>query len=50
MTDRQMRLVFTPNPNYVHKVLVAAYQARILDRLAFERQVPFDADTGSGSV
>jgi glutathione S-transferase len=40
-----MKLVFTPNPNYVHKVLVVAHEAGVLERLKFERQVPFDADT-----
>ncbi len=40
-----MRLVFTPNPNYIHKVLVVAHEAGIDARLEFERQVPFDDDT-----
>ena len=40
-----MKLVLTPNPNYVHKVLVVAHEAGVVDRLQFERQVPFDADT-----
>jgi glutathione S-transferase len=43
-----MRLLFTPNPDYIHKVLVVAYEAGVLDRLTFERQVPFDADTTVG--
>ena len=40
-----MRLLFTPNPEYIHKVLVVAHEAGILDRLEFERQVPFDPNT-----
>ncbi len=44
-----MRLLFTPNPDYVHKVLVVAYEAGVLDRLEFERQVPFDEDTTVGN-
>lgn len=40
-----MKLVFTPNSNYVHKALVVAHEAGVLGRLHFERQVPFDADT-----
>jgi glutathione S-transferase len=40
-----MKLVFTPNPEYIHKVLVTAYEAGVLDRLHMERQVPFDEDT-----
>ncbi|MDG2321668.1 MAG: glutathione S-transferase N-terminal domain-containing protein [Rhodospirillaceae bacterium] len=39
-----MKLVFTPNPEYIHKVLVTAYEGDILDRLEFERTRPFDAD------
>ncbi|MCH8930375.1 MAG: hypothetical protein IIA98_05595 [Proteobacteria bacterium] len=38
-----MKLIFTPNPGYVHKVLVTAHEAGVLDRLELERQVPFDA-------
>lgn len=41
-----MRLLYTPNPEYVHKVLVVAHEAGVLDQLEFERQVPFDPDTG----
>lgn len=40
-----MKLVFTPNPHYIHMVLVVAHEAGVLGRLQFERQVPFDADT-----
>ncbi len=40
-----MKLVFTPNPEYVHKVLVTAHEAGVLDKLHMERQVPFDEDT-----
>jgi len=40
-----MKLVFTPNPKYIHKVLVVAYEAGLLDRLGLERSVPFDTDT-----
>jgi glutathione S-transferase len=40
-----VKLVFTPNPKYIHKVLVVAHEAGILDRLTFERSVPFDDDT-----
>ena len=40
-----MKLLFTPNPEYIHKVLVVAHEAGVIDRLEFERQVPFDPDT-----
>ena len=40
-----MKLVFTPNPEYIHKVLVTAYEGDILDRLEFQRTRPFDAET-----
>ena len=43
-----MRLLFTPNPDYIHKVLVVAHEAGILDQLEFERQVPFAEDTTVG--
>ncbi|MSO65827.1 MAG: hypothetical protein EXQ85_08550 [Alphaproteobacteria bacterium] len=36
-----MKLVFTPYPHYIHKVLVVAAEAGVLDRLGFIRQVPF---------
>jgi glutathione S-transferase len=40
-----MRLIYTPNPEYIHKVLVVAHEAGVLDQLEFERQVPFNDDT-----
>lgn len=40
-----MKLIFTPNTKYIHKVLVVAFEAGILDRLTFERTRPFDDDT-----
>ena len=40
-----MKLVFTPNPKYIHKILVTAHEGGVLDRLTFERSVPFDDDT-----
>lgn len=40
-----MKLVFTPNPQYVHKALVVAHEAGILERLELVRSVPFDDDT-----
>ncbi len=40
-----MKLIFTPNPQYVHKVLVVAHEAGVLDKIGLERQVPFDEDT-----
>ncbi len=40
-----MKLVFTPNPKYIHKILVVAHEAGVLGRLTFERSVPFDDDT-----
>ena len=40
-----MKLIFTPNPEYIHKVLVVAYEGDILDRFEFERTRPFDAET-----
>ena len=43
-----MRLLFTPNPEYIHKVLVVAHEVGVLGRLEFERQVPFDEDTTLG--
>jgi len=36
-----MKLVFTPYPHYIHKVLVVAAEAGVLGRLGFIRQVPF---------
>ena len=36
-----MKLVFTPNPEYIHQVLVVAHEAGITDRLTFERTRPF---------
>ncbi len=41
----EMKLRFTPNPNYIHKVLVAAAEAGVADRLRYVRTGPFDADT-----
>ncbi len=32
-----MKLLFTPNPNYIHKVLVVAHEGGVLGRLRFER-------------
>ena len=40
-----MTLRFTPNPNYIHKVLVAAAEAGITDQLEYRLTGPFDADT-----
>ena len=40
-----MKLIFTPNPNYIHKALVTAHEAGVLDRLELERQVPFNEGT-----
>ena len=40
-----MKLLFTPNPEYIHKVLVVAQEAGVLDQIDFERQVPFAEDT-----
>ena len=40
-----MQLVFTPNPDYIHKVLVTAYEAGVHERLAVAVSRPFDADT-----
>jgi glutathione S-transferase len=40
-----MRLIFTPNPGYIHKVLVCAHESGVHELLQFERQVPFDKDT-----
>ena len=40
-----MKLIFTPNPGYVHKVLVTAHEAGVLDRIEIERQVPFEEET-----
>lgn len=40
-----MKLRFTPNPDYIHKVLVAAAEAGITDQIDYVRTGPFDADT-----
>ena len=40
-----MKLIFTPNPEYIHKVLVVAYESKILDKIEFEKTRPFDAET-----
>ncbi|MDA0368939.1 MAG: glutathione S-transferase N-terminal domain-containing protein [Proteobacteria bacterium] len=40
-----MKLRFTPNPNYIHKVLVAAAEAGITDRLEYVLTGPFDSDS-----
>ena len=40
-----MKLIFTPNPDYIHKVLVVAHEAGVTDRLTFERTRPFESDT-----
>lgn len=45
MGGKALKLVFTPNPKYIHKVLVVAHEAGVLERLTFERSVPFDEDT-----
>ncbi len=41
----KMKLRFTPNPNYIHKVLVVAAEAGVTDRIECVRTGPFDADT-----
>ena len=40
-----MKLVFTPNPKYIHKVLAIAHEAQLVDRITMVRSVPFDTDT-----
>jgi glutathione S-transferase len=40
-----LKLIFTPNPKYIHKALVVAHEGGILDRLTMVRSVPFDDDT-----
>ena len=40
-----MTLRFTPNPNYIHKVLVVAAEAGIADLLDYSLTKPFDANT-----
>ena len=40
-----MILIFTPNHEYIHKVLVVAHEANILEKINLEIQVPFDEDT-----
>lgn len=37
-----MRLLYTPSVNYIHKVLVFAHEAKLMDRLELVRTVPFD--------
>lgn len=44
MTGR-MKLRFTPNPDYIHKVLVVAHEAGVIDRIEMVPTYPFDADT-----
>ena len=39
-----MKLVFTPNPEYIHKVLVVAHESQILDKIEYERTRPFDTE------
>jgi glutathione S-transferase len=41
-----MKVIYTPNPEYIHKVLVTAFEAGIHEQLEYERVVPFDDDTG----
>jgi len=43
-----MKLRFTPNPDYIHKVLVVAYEAGVIDRIAMVPTFPFDADCDLG--
>ena len=40
-----MKLIFTPNVEYVHKVLVTAFEAGIHGRIEFERTRPFEDNT-----
>ena len=40
-----MKLIFTPNHEYIHKALVVAHEANILEKIDLEIQVPFDEDT-----
>lgn len=40
-----MKLIFTPNPDYIHKVLVVAHEVGIVDKLEFERSRPFEENT-----
>jgi glutathione S-transferase len=41
----RMKLRFTPNPDYIHKVLVAAAVAGVTAKIDYVRTGPFDADT-----
>lgn len=40
-----MKLIFTPNPEYLHKVLIVAHECGVTDLLEFERSRPFAEDT-----
>jgi len=40
-----MKLIFTPNPEYIHKVIVVAHEGGVLDQLEFVSTRPFDAET-----
>lgn len=40
-----MKIIFTPNVEYIHKVIVVAVEAGVLDRIEFERTRPFAEDT-----
>ena len=43
-----MKLRFTPNPDYIHKVLVVAHEAGVVDRIQVVPTYPFDADCDLG--
>ncbi len=40
-----MKLIFTPNPDYIHKVLVVAFEAGVHERLTPVATRPFNDDT-----
>ena len=40
-----MKLLFSPNPQYIHKVLVVAHETGLLNRLDLENAAPFDQET-----
>ncbi len=40
-----MKLIFTPNHEYIHKVLVVAHEANVLNKIKMELQIPFDDNT-----
>ena len=45
MHEADIKLIFSPNPNYIHKALVVAHEAGVLDRPGCEPAYPFGDNT-----